>query len=127
MDDGVTIKCAADYGRRCQAIGQERRHTADLQEAMNNPKFKARHHQLLDELATEYRENRPILERPAIATINVGTFQTVDELATAANTPLFYRSDWAKGLMRLGFALVGEPATIELYEATTAELGFPAG
>ena len=67
MTDVVTLNPdlatpAADYGRRCESIGRERRTVADLQDAMSNPDFKKAHHDLLDRLAREYCVSRPLLE-----------------------------------------------------------------
>ena len=128
MSGGVTPECAVDYGRRCQAIGQERRNTADLQDAMSHPDFKPRHHQLLDELAAEYRQTLPLIERPAFATIQIGTFKEIADLRQALTAGGFRIGDWASDLMgRPEFTLVAEPTEVKLYAATVAELGYPNG
>ncbi len=128
MSDGVTLECAVDYGRRCQAIGQERRNTADLQDAMSHPDFKPRHHKLLDELAAEYRQSKPLIERPPFASIQVGTFKSVEDLRQALLSGGFRIGEWASDLMaRPQFTLVAEPAELKLYRVTNAELGYPKG
>jgi len=128
MSDGVTLKpAAADYGRRCESIGLERREVADLQDAMCHPDFKASHHALLDRLAAEYRQSRPILERPPFATIQLGTFKEVADLHRALLDGGFQIGNWADDLMSRPQFVPSKPGSIQLFRATNAELGYPDG
>ncbi len=72
--------CAADYARRCESIGGERHKIIDLQHAMSHPQFKERHHALLNELANEYRQRLPLLERPARFTLKLGVYGTKENM-----------------------------------------------
>ncbi len=84
--------------------------------------------QIFSELAAEYRQSKPLLERPPFASIQVGTFKAVDELRQALLDGGFHISDWASDLMgRPEFILVPEPTELKLYSATNEELGFPNG
>ncbi|MEK7548407.1 MAG: hypothetical protein AAB499_00725 [Patescibacteria group bacterium] len=68
------VESAADYGRRCEKVGLERRTAPDLQHAMNHPSFKGEHHALLGRLAREYRNSLPLLERPPQFSLRLDIF-----------------------------------------------------
>ncbi len=124
MEGGVTLECASDYGRRCESIGAGRRNTADLQDAMNNPRFKQAHHQLLDELVAEYRQSRPIIERSVWKTVTVGNLPKDAKSRRKILTDVGIRiSDWGGDI--LDRIQPAKPTEIELVLVTVSELGFP--
>jgi hypothetical protein len=99
---------------------------ADLQDAMNHPDFKARHHALLDELAKDYRMSQPLIERAAWKTIQLGTMPTTDALRSALLDGGFRIGDWGGDILKK-ITVATEPSEIELVVASVAELGFPKG
>ena len=137
------VAAAADYGRRCEGFGNERREVADLQHAMNHPSFKAEHHALLDRLAKEYRASLPLLERPLRFRLKLGTYGTKENMLTSVKDKGHKFSDYALSVIAndqfLMLSVTGEydffettvkglagknrPTTIELYEALY-RLGF---
>lgn len=130
MTDRVTLESAEDYGRRCVAIGKERRNTPDLQDAMDHPNFKAEHHALLDRLAAEQRQRKPLIERSASLIVRVGTLKTVAELRQAVIAADCQISGWADGIVnqpafKAGIVQVEED--VEFIFASNAELGYPQG
>lgn len=124
VKDEVTLdNCAADYGRRCESIGKERRVIAELQDAMNHPNFKAEHHALLDKLAKEHRATRPLTERGVWMTVTCGTHKSKKDLIGAVTKAGHRFSDWAMDLINTkGWTLLAEPTEIDLYETTVKEL-----
>lgn len=127
IPDGVTPNCAADFGRRCQAIGQERRCMADLQGAMSHPEFKSRIHGLVDELAAKYSRSLNLAKRTPFASIEVGTFKAVEDLRRAVEACEFRLLDWTSKLITMPDFILAEHSTLPLYEVTNDELGFPNG
>lgn len=132
LKDGVTLKkCAGDYARRCESIGNERRNIADLQDAMDHPDFKKRHHTLLDELAREHRLAKPLIERAPFLVVPVEWYKKYDSLkklesaVTVAGNRL---CDWGKDILRR-MTVSGEipESDVEFVDATNAELGYPNG
>lgn len=125
---GVTLNpelvtAAADYSRRCESIGLERRTIADLQDAMNHPGFKASHHEMLDRLAKEYRASLPLLERPARFTLELGVYKTKDAMLTTVKGKGHKFSDYALGLIgRDEFVLLGETEKYDFFETTVKEV-----
>ena len=126
MSGGVTLECAGDYGRRCEAIGKERQTTEDLQHAMNHPDFKKRHHLLLDELVAQHRLSLPLLERPVWKSVQLGTHPSVDELRETLTDAGINVSNWANDILGK-VEVASEPQEVNLVIATVAELGFPDG
>lgn len=131
MKDQVTLKSAEDYGRRCTSIGKERRNTADLQDAMDHPEFKARHHALLDQLVAEQRQRiKPLIERPASLIVRVGMLKTVADLRQAVTNAGCQITPWADDMInRPAFkvGIVQAEEDIEFIFASNAELGYPNG
>ena len=128
--DGVTLARTLldDYLRRIEEICKERRNSQDVQHAMSNPNFKTEQHRLMDRLAAEYVCNLPLIERPPFATIEVGTFKTVADLRQTLVASNFRIGNWASDLLdRPEFTLLTEPAKLDLYMASNAELGYPNG
>ena len=126
MTDRVTLESAEDYGRRCVAIGKERRNTADLQDAMDHPNFKAEHHALLDRLANEQRQRKPFMNRPAWMTIKLGTHKKVADLRKGILDTKDRIGDWGDDILKR-IKVANEPTEIELFRATVTEIGFPNG
>ncbi len=122
----VTLEAVADYGRRCESIGRERRNTADLQDAMNHPEFKDRHHQLLDELAREYCQSKPITERRTWKTVKLGTYKSNSALRKTLLDADFRIGSWADDILKR-IELAKEPSELELIVIYVAELGFSNG
>lgn len=130
--DGVTLaKCAGDYGRRCESIGNDRRNIADLQDAMDHPDFKKRHHALIDELAREHRLAKPLIERASFLVVPAELYKKHDSpkklesATTAAGNRL---DDWGKDILRR-MTISGEipESDVEFVDTTNAELGYPSG
>ena len=93
-----------------------------------HPEFASQTHELWDRLAVEQAIRMPLIERPSFATIEVGTFKTVLDLKQALTDGKFRISDWVNNLMgRPKFTLLTEPAKLDLYMASNAELGYPNG
>lgn len=128
MLDEVTLKpdlanCAADYARRCESIGNERREVIDLQHAMNHPSFKVRHHALLDELAKEYRNSLSLLERSARFTVKLGVYGTKDSMLASLKDKGHIVSDHAQSVIKNDQLLMLEtPEEYEFLETTVKEL-----
>lgn len=125
MKDQVTLESAEDYGRRCTSIGKERRDLTSLQAAMSHPKFKQRHHELLDELAAEYWNLKLVLERLPFMTLQIGTFSEAQELRQAVYEGGCQITPQGNGL--LGRIELSKRGEYNLYRATNAELGYPKG
>lgn len=134
MDDSITpnkpdmTNCATDYGRRCQSIGMERRSPRDLDSAMRHPRFKARHHQLLDELAKEYESGRPIMERTPWMTIQLGTYKSNYDLRKdlVKRGHIIGVGDLASDILNK-IDVASEPIEVDLMVLSNAELGYPNG
>lgn len=131
MLDGITLKsdmtnCAADYSRRCQSIGMERKNPRDLDSAMRHSQFKERHHKLLDELSSEYEASRPIMERAPWKTVQLGTHKSHQDLRKALLKDGFKIGDWCDDILKR-ISVAPKPTTVELVLVTGAELGFPNG
>lgn len=126
MTDQVTLGSAEDYGRRCESIGKERRNTADLQDAMDHPDFKQRHHALLDQLAQECRQSKPIVERPPFMTVKLGTHKSNKDLRKALLAAGFKIGDWGGDILNR-VKVAEKPEDVNIVVVTVAELGFPNG
>ncbi len=66
----------------------------------------------------------PLIERPPFATIQIGTFESVRDLRQALVDRNYRISDDADDLLSR-IAVVSEPAILDLYRVTNAELGLP--
>lgn len=126
MTDQVTLGSAEDYGRRCESIGKERRNTADLQDAMDHPDFKQRHHALLDQLAQERRQSKPIVERPPFMTVKLGTHKSNKDLRKALLAAGLKIGDWGGDILNR-VKVAEKPEDVNIVVVTVAELGFPNG
>lgn len=126
--DGITLdadmtNCAADYGRRCESIGKERRNPQDLDDAMRHPNFKAGHHELLDRLAKEYRASLPLLERPARWTIRGGGYKSKQDLVKTVKGNDHEVTDWAMGVVNnKEFVLMKDGDEYDVFQTTVKEL-----
>ena len=130
-EDGVTLstdvtKAAEDYGRRCENIGKERRTAADLQDAMDHADFKKEHHALLDRLANEQRQRKPIIERPPFKTVELGTHPNNAALRKAILGADCKIGDWGADILKK-VEVAKEPTDIDIIVLSVAELGFPNG
>jgi hypothetical protein len=124
--EGVSEDAVKDYGRRCEAIGRERRNTADLQDAMDHPEFKKRHHDLLDQLAAEQQLRKPIMERRPFATIKLGTHKSVKDLRKALLDAGYRIGDWGDDILKR-INVASKPEDVDIVVVSVAELGFPNG
>lgn len=127
MADRVTLEPAAeDYARRCKSIGLERKGVADLQDAMNHPEFKSRHHLLLDGLVAEYRQSEPFIERPPFMKVKLGTCKSNKELRKVLLDAGYKIGDWGSDILNKT-EVVKEPSEVEIVIFSVAELGFSKG
>lgn len=130
--DGVTLeKCAGDYARRCESIGRDRHSIADLQDAMNHPDFKKRHHALLDELAREHRLTKPLIERAPFLVVPAKLYKKhrspkkLESAVVTAGNQLNIRGG---DILRMMIVSSEVPKfDVEFVDATNAELGYPNG
>lgn len=100
----------------------------EFQHVLGHSSFASRFGAILNELANEHRLTQPLLERPPFATIEVGTYKSVADLRQALTEDGSRIGDWASNLMgRPEFTLLTEPAKLDLYTASNAELGYPNG
>lgn len=113
---------ARDLVRKHKVNGTEFQYT------LGHPSFASRLGTILSDLANEHRLTQPLIERPPFATIEVGTYKTAEDLRQALTEGGFRIGDWASNLMsRPEFTLRAEPAKLDLYVASNAELGYPNG
>ena len=100
----------------------------EFQYAIGHQGFVSRFGAILGDLANEHRLTQPLVERPSFATIEVGIYKTVVDICYALTDGGFRIGDWASDLMsRPEFTLFAEPAKLDLYMASNAELGYPVG
>jgi len=129
--DRVTLRIAADYGRRCDDIAKDRRRIRDVQEAIKHPEFAKRHHQLLDELAAEYRRIL-MVERTPFLTIRVGTRKSGTEYMQSL-VAIECQINYFHGVKDLilskafGESIPVAEEEIGFVVASNEELGFPLG
>lgn len=86
--------------------------------------------EMFDSMATEYRLNKLLIERPPFMSIQIGTFENVKAMRQALKDAKCNVSDYASDLMddlMDRMTLVAEPTTLDLYKATNAELGLTQG
>lgn len=122
LDSDMT-KTAADYGRRCESIGTERRSPKSLDSAMSHPKFKERHHALLDDLEREYIASLPIIERPARFSVTLGAFKTKENMIKAVESQGHKISDYARSVIANNeFTMLETEEVYDFYETTVKEL-----
>jgi hypothetical protein len=113
---------ARDLVRKYRINGTE------FQYLLGHSSFASRFGEILNDLANEHRLTQPLIERPSFATIEVGTYKTTDDIRQALAAGNFRIGDWASDLMnRPEFTLLTEPAKLDLYMASNAELGYPNG
>ncbi len=92
------------------------------------PWLVSRMHDLWNLLAAEQAMHMPLPERPPFATITVGNFASVPTLEHALQSRGYYIGNWAGNLMGCEkFTLLSELGTLDLYRASSAELGYPCG
>lgn len=127
MTDRVTLAPAArSYGNRCRNIGLERDDVPDLQDAMNNPRFKRAHHGLLDELARDYRLYGDAAVFPTWQNIQLATHgQDFSRLAEVV-ARRYDVSDWATIMAKhiLGYREEVEHGNIDLVLVSLDDLGY---
>lgn len=126
VDNPEMTNCSDDYARRCKSIGMKRRNPRDLDSAMRHPKFNERHHQLLDDLATEYKASRPIMERAPWMTVTIGTHKSNKDLRKELEKSGHRIGDWGTDILKKT-DVAAEPAEVDLIVLSNAELGFPNG
>jgi hypothetical protein len=106
-----------------------------LQHIMDCPDFTERVERVYVDMAADFRRSPPLIERPPVATIRVGTYQDVEAWCQSILGAGCRIGDWANDLTdqrgavgEVGkFYLVSEMAEIPLYAASNADLGYPKG
>lgn len=123
MKDGVTLRIVDDFVRRCQEFARKRQDPADLHDAASHPGFTNGLRDLVDAKSEQFRQMRPIFERPPFASIEVGTFKSVDDLERALRESGENISSRAQQMLHQSdFILASEPAKLDLYGFRTSDL-----
>ena len=97
-----------------------------FQYMLEHPELAKRLDKLLDDMATEYRQSIPLLERPAWKTIQLGAHSSADVLREALVSAGINVSNWAGDILQK-VKVATKPQEVNLIIVTVAELGFPDG